>query len=240
MTPARLLLASDFDGTIAPIRQDPEAVEIEPAARSFFAWASAREEVAVAFISGRDLEDLRARTAGVTAWRSGSHGHEIETPEGRLIRSAREREISPPPDWLRRAREAGLRVEEKKFGAAVHWRGVAGIDERHTLVGEFETWAREQDLQTTYGRCVLEAAVTGASKKNVLEVLIAETGARRVVYAGDDITDLAAIELAAANGRGFFVRSRERDPELSSSVEIVDSMDELLPKMKEEVLRLDR
>lgn len=235
-----LLLASDFDGTLAPIQLDPAKVQIDPAARSFFEWASGRDGVSVAFISGRDLEDLRSRTAGVEAWRSGSHGQEIEAADGRLVRTAESRTSEPPTEWERRALAAGLRLERKKFGVAVHWRGLEGIDDDHPLVQEFERWAKSENLETTHGRCVLEAAVPGASKRKVLEILIGETGADRVVYAGDDVTDLSAIELAAERGHGFFVRSSEREVELNDSVESVDSTAELLSKLEELVLDLER
>ena len=234
----RLLLTSDFDGTLAPIQLDPTRVEIEPAARSFFHWASQQAGVQVAFISGRDLDDLRSRTSGVDAWRSGSHGQEIESAEGELIRSADKRTSEPPAEWEERALVAGLRLEKKKFGVAVHWRGVEGVTDDHPLVEEFERWAEAENLETTHGRCVLEAAVPGASKRKVLETLIEMTGAERVVYAGDDVTDLEAIELAAARGRGFFVTSSERNVELNTAVERVTSTEQLLSRMKEEILTL--
>jgi len=234
----RLLLTSDFDGTLAPIQLDPTAVELEPEARSFFEWASRQEGVTVCFISGRDLEDLRSRTSGIDAWRSGSHGQEIESAEGRLVRSAKERTSEPPAEWERRAHAAGLRLERKKFGIAIHWRGVEGLSDDHPLVREFEQWASLENLDTTHGRCVVEAAVPGASKRAVLETIIDETSAERVVYAGDDVTDLGAIELAAVHGRGFFITSAERDVQLSDAVERVDSTTELLSQMKDEVLAM--
>ena len=87
------------------------------------------------------------------------------------------------------------------------------------------------------------AAGTGLHRTTVrrlLETLIGETGAERVVYAGDDVTDLEAIELAAARGRGFFVRSSERDVTFGEDVEIVDSTEALLERMKQEVLSIAR
>lgn len=240
MTRVRLLLASDFDGTLAPIQRDPTTVEIDRAARSFFEWAANREGVVVAFISGRDLDDLRARTEGVEAWRSGSHGQEIENPAGELIRSAEERTSEPPDEWERSATRAGLRLERKKFGIAVHWRDVEGIDDDHPLLEAFRDWAGSAGLETTHGRCVIEAAVPGASKRSVLDTLMRETAAERVVYAGDDVTDLSAIELAAKHGRGFFVRSRERDVEPGDAFEMVGDLNELLAKMKEEVDRVSQ
>lgn len=238
MSGTRLLLASDFDGTLAPIQRDPTTVEIEPEARSFLVWASQQPGVEVALISGRDLEDLRSRTSGIEAWRSGSHGQEIESSSGELVTTAEKLQVSPPEEWQRRAREAGLRLENKKFGVAAHWRDVAGIGDDHPLISELESWAHEHGLDTTRGRCVLEAAVPGASKRKVLETLMTMTGASRVVYAGDDVTDLTAIELAAGKGRGFFIRSRERDVSLSDAVESIDSTRELLERMKEEVLSI--
>ncbi|MDX1583158.1 MAG: trehalose-phosphatase, partial [Thermoanaerobaculia bacterium] len=223
-------------GTLAPIQLDPTTVRIYPAALSFFEWAAKQEGVEIALISGRDLDDLRSRTEGIDAWRSGSHGQEIEDPSGELVVSAPPRTNDPSADWENRAGDAGLRIEKKKFGIAVHWRGVDGVDDDHPLIREFETWAKSNRLETTHGRRVIEAAVPGASKKSVLERLVSETGAERVVYAGDDVTDLSAIELAANLGRGFFVKSREREAEFPSSVEVVPSTDVLLAKMKEEVL----
>lgn len=229
----RLLLASDFDGTLAPIQRDPTTVAIAPEAYDLFRRASALEGVAVAFISGRDLDDLRKRTSGIAAWRSGSHGQEIEGPDGELISTASPRASAPSEQWERRALSAGFRIERKKFGYAIHWRDVEGVREDHPLLLEFAEWADAAGLETTHGRCVLEAAVPGASKRKVLEEMIALTGAEQIAYAGDDVTDLGAIELAAERGRGFFVRSRERSVELSPAVEVVDSLEELLSRFRD-------
>jgi trehalose 6-phosphate synthase/phosphatase len=223
-----LLLASDFDGTLAPIRLDPETVEIDPRARELFEWASRQPGVEVAFVSGRDLDDLQRRTSGIEAWRSGSHGQEIARSDGTLLRSAEPWNGFPPQTWFDEARRRGLRLERKKFGIALHWRGVEGIDESHELVREFEEWGRAEGLGLTRGRCVVEAARPGASKLAVIETLERETGVERVFYAGDDITDLEAIAYAAGHGRGVFVRSRERDVETPPGVETVGSTEELL------------
>jgi trehalose 6-phosphate synthase/phosphatase len=231
-----LLLASDFDGTVAPIRLDPETVEIDPRARELFEWASRQPGVEVAFVSGRDLDDLRNRTRGIEAWRSGSHGQEIERSDGTLVRSAEAWNGSPPQEWSEKVRREGLRLERKKFGVALHWRGVEGIDENHALVREFEEWGRGEGLGLTRGRCVVEAALPGASKLAVIETLEREGGMERVFYAGDDITDLEAIAYAASHGRGVFVRSGEREVELPAEVETVGSTEELLRKMEDAVL----
>jgi trehalose-6-phosphatase len=115
---------------------------------------------------------------------------------------------------------------------------VEGIDEDHELVREFEEWGRSEGLGLTRGRCVVEAARPGASKLAVIETLERETGAERVFYAGDDITDLEAIAYAAAHGRGVFVRSRERHFEPPPEVGTVGSTEELLREIRNAVLEV--
>jgi trehalose 6-phosphate synthase/phosphatase len=233
-----LLLASDFDGTLAPIRLDPETVEIDPRARELFEWTSRQPGVEVAFVSGRDLDDLRRRTSGIEAWRSGSHGQEIARPDGTLLQAAEPWNGFPPQEWFQKARRRGLRLERKKFGIALHWRGVQGIDEDHELVREFEEWGNAEGLGLTRGRCVVEAALPGASKLAVIETLQRETGVERVFYAGDDVTDLEAIAYAAGHGRGIFVRSAEREVELPPEVRTVGSTEELLREIRSAVLEV--
>ena len=233
----RLLLASDFDGTLAAIRPDPESVTIDPEALDLLSRASRAEGVEVALISGRDLEDLRSRATGLRAWYSGSHGQEILAPDGRRLRTAEPWTGTPDRDWLERARAAGLRLEPKRFGIALHWRGLEGLDESHPLVTEFETWARSEGLKIVRGRRVSEASSGGGTKREVLEILRRETRASRVLYAGDDLTDFPALEFAATHGRGLFIASRERSEEPPRGVETVHSCDQLLREIEEELRR---
>lgn len=76
---ARLLVASDFDGTIAPIVADPEAAQADRGAIAALRTLVALPATRVAIVSGRALADLAARTAELDgAIRVGSHGAEFE------------------------------------------------------------------------------------------------------------------------------------------------------------------
>ncbi|HUP65509.1 MAG TPA: trehalose-phosphatase [Thermoanaerobaculia bacterium] len=231
----RLLLASDFDGTLAPLQTDPTRVTIDPQAYALLKEAAETRAVEVAVISGRDLGDLRERTAGLRCWLSGSHGHEIMSPAGELIQEGVAWSGSLDPDWEARARAAGLRLEPKRFGVGLHWRDVPGIDEAHPLIGEFESWAGGHGLSLVRGRCVVEAAIGGASKETVLKILLERTGAPRLLYAGDDLTDFPALEFAASQGRGWLISSAERPEESPPGVERVKSREELLKRFREEL-----
>src|SRR5512141_166280 len=111
MNSAVTLLAFDFDGTLAPIQGDPRNVRIDDAALEFLAEASTVNGLVVAIISGRDAEDVAARTNASGAFIVGSHGLEIRAPGGSIVRD------SPPlmlrPDGALRARieASGLRLE---------------------------------------------------------------------------------------------------------------------------------
>src|SRR5688572_1422296 len=87
MSGTRILLATDFDGTVAPIRDHPDEVKLDPNAEASLRRLADVDGVTIAFLSGRDLEDLWSRTREVRAYRSGSHGREIAAPDGAIVRS---------------------------------------------------------------------------------------------------------------------------------------------------------
>lgn len=222
------LLATDFDGTVAAIVTDPAAARMDDAARAFLEEVSRRDDVEVAFLSGRDLDDLAARTEGIRAYRSGSHGRELRGPDGAMLRAAEPWSGDVPPSWRDAASRAGIRIERKRFGVAAHWRGVEGVDRAHPLIGEFVAWARGAGLHAIEGRAVVEATLPGPAKADVLAAIAAHCGAERVVYAGDDLTDFGAIAWAAKRGVGIFVRSGERREELPPDVLICHTREEVV------------
>ena len=231
-----LLLAADFDGTIAAIADDPGSVSIEPQFASFLRRVAARDDIAVAIVSGRDVDDLASRVGDVPAYLAGSHGLEITSPTGTPLRSTDPVDLPLDPDLEREATTLGLRIERKKHAVALHWRESPHVDESHVVVQDFGRWARDNGLDVIRGRRVLEARARGGGKEDALRYLSVCTEAEKVIYAGDDFTDFAAIRFAAARGRGFFVASDERD---APSVAItVQSRDELLRQLIEEVSRV--
>lgn len=206
-----LLLATDFDGTVAPIVPDPSVAAMHPEARTLLARAARVPGVCVAFISGRDIDDLRSRTIGIDAVVAGSHGLECATQDGGRLWTPR-RDFPGMDRALIDALVAdGLRIERKKYSVAVHFRGTRERDHMGALA-RFVRWAREESLEVIPGRMVVEARVRGAGKRAALRAIAAWTHAHRVVYAGDDTTDFDALGFAAMRGRAVFVESPERNP----------------------------
>ncbi len=224
----RILLAFDFDGTLAPIAGVAEEATIAPDAVAFCRWASSLPEVTLAVISGRDLDDVAARTADLHAYRSGSHGLELSSPFGERLRSVDATELEPPPALIDAANGAEMRIERKRHGVALHWRGAGEI---RSVIDAFRQWAGETGLQTIDGRMVLEARIPGPSKKDILIELATLTAAERVIYVGDDLTDFEALEWAASRGSAFVVASAER-LEYPSRSEVMHSLQELFARLR--------
>ena len=225
------LLAFDFDGTLAPIRDDPASVCLDRRAAALLAETSRMEGVVVAVVSGRDADDLARRVSTPGAYIIGSHGLEIRAPGGTLVRDTPPLSFELWPELHRRILASDLRIESKKHAVALHWRGVA-CD--HAVVAMFRCWASDSGLDVIDGRCVVEARCAGGGKEEALRWLSRAIGAARVVYAGDDVTDFGPLRFAAERGRALFVASSERVP--PPGVTVVGSFRELFRLIREEVM----
>src|SRR5688572_810093 len=76
-----MLVALDFDGTIAPIVPHPDDAALLPHAKPILEKLARRKDTAVALISGRSLGDLRERIGLAHVYYAGNHGLEIEGPD---------------------------------------------------------------------------------------------------------------------------------------------------------------
>jgi trehalose-phosphatase len=234
---ARLLLASDFDGTLAAICNDPGGVVIDPAFAALFRSIPAIPDIETAIISGRDIDDLATRVGGVSAYLAGSHGLEIRSPGGNPLRTQPPLVIDLDPSIESEARALGVRIERKKHALALHWREARGIDLSHPLISKFCNWGRDHHLDLIEGRRVVEARSPGGGKEDTLRYLADRTGAREVIYAGDDLTDFDALRFAATRGHAYFMASDERQP--PAGVTVVRSREELLTAFQEALGRED-
>src|SRR5262245_5474183 len=125
-----LLLCCDFDGTLAPLAEDPGAVGLADDVRGSLAGLADTGRVTVVIISGRSAADLRARVpvAGLIA--AGNHGLEIAGPgfehvDPEVIRTAPV--VSNLAESLAKPMQEfpGAVVEDKGLSVSVHYRRVA-------------------------------------------------------------------------------------------------------------------
>jgi trehalose 6-phosphate phosphatase len=115
---SRTLLALDFDGTLAPIVNRPEAAQMRAATRSLLTRASALYPCVV--ISGRAFPDVEKRVQGL-GLRSvvGNHGLEPWKATRRIHRRVREWR---PLFEAALGDEPGVVIEDKNYSIAVHFR----------------------------------------------------------------------------------------------------------------------
>ncbi|TIC85867.1 trehalose-phosphatase [Nocardioides sp. GY 10113] len=211
---AGAVIGLDFDGTLAPIVDDPTKAHIHPAAREVLVDL-ASEVAAIAVITGRparqalDLGGLEEvgdaiSEAGKELYLFGQYGNERWTSHRRRIVGPRpprglatfEREL---PRVLRQADAADAYVEDKGLAVAVHTRRlpdpVAAFDR---LLPPLRSLAGGHGLIVEPGRNVIEVRSAGAHKGLVVERLAAELNAEGFLFAGDDLGDLEAFEAVAA------------------------------------------
>lgn len=209
----RLLLMLDYDGTIAPIVNDPAAAwPLSEAREALVALAARRDRIDLAVISGRNLAEL-ARLLGVQRglYLVGVHGLELADPDGRREVAAGIEQALQQLELVRRWLHqrlpggSGLVVEDKRLAVALHYRN-ADPALAEPVVGEFERFVARAagHLIVKHGKKVVEAAPRGADKGQAVRRLVERVGAAvRPVYFGDDLTDEDAFR--ALGGRGVTV-----------------------------------
>src|SRR5687768_4993566 len=208
-----LLLALDFDGTLAPIVSHPENAQMLDDARGGIERLLKRGDTDVAFISGRSLSDLRDRCAFDGVYYSGNHGLEIDGPG---VRETREQAVDLRPrvraiaEVLRHRLDGihGVILEDKDLTLSVHSRMIEDEMERERVHGIVKESLRTggDGLKLTYGKRVIEVRpdVEWHKGEATLYLIEAVEKARRSavypIFIGDDITDEDAF--AALRGRG--------------------------------------
>lgn len=184
----RLLITSDFDGTLSPIVNNPaDARPLPEAGRALIALAEL-PATAAALISGRALDDLRLLSAmPPTVNLIGSHGAEFDSGftheiDRELLQTITETLVSIASD------KPGVTIEPKPASVALHVRNASTADSEAALAAAWDA-AAEWDAHATTGKAVLEFAVIVTDKGEAIDVLRNQHDATTVVYFGDDVTD---------------------------------------------------
>src|SRR5882757_9797152 len=204
----RLLVACDYDGTLAPIVSDPE--QARPSTESVGALRSLAglHETTAAVISGRALRDLAtlSRLPGEVHL-VGSHGSEFDVGFVHALDAdakALHRRIEQTLDTLV-ADVEGVHLEVKPASIAVHVRRAAadvGVRLLDTVRSGPAAW---DGVQVTEGKAVIELAVVQTDKGHALDVLRHQVGATAAVFIGDDVTDEKAFARLTGPDLGIHV-----------------------------------
>ncbi|MBL5974432.1 MAG: bifunctional alpha,alpha-trehalose-phosphate synthase (UDP-forming)/trehalose-phosphatase [Candidatus Leucobacter sulfamidivorax] len=211
-----LLIACDFDGTLAPIVPHPDDARVLPRAEQALEVLQEAPGVRIAVLSGRSLESLAAtglRLDGRMV--AGSHGSEISgiPTESGAERTADEEARLEQLLGAVGPRVAGVEgawIERKPFGFAVHTRGAASKEAGDRLLDELADAVRnEPGVWLRDGKRVREFSVRRSDKGEALRRIREMIPAGPVLFIGDDITDEDALRALGPDDVGVHVGSGE-------------------------------
>ena len=210
---AETIVGLDFDGTLAPIVEDPAQAHIHPDAGEVLV-ALAEQVLAVAVVTGRparqalDLGGLERvgnaiGDAGKELYLLGQYGNERWSSTNRPVISPR-----PPhglasftadlPRVLRRHEAGAAHIEEKGLAVAVHTRRLADPERAfEALLPVLQEQAARYDLVVEPGKQVIEVRSPGMHKGLAVRKLVEELDAGGFVFVGDDLGDVEAFTAVA-------------------------------------------
>ncbi len=195
-----LLVACDYDGTLAAIVDDPASARPDQQAISALRDLAGLPDTFVAVISGRaraDLENLMGHIPGALVigghggeWADGAISPQVAALASRLGEVA--------------AEFPGAHVESKPTGAAFHYRqvdpGVAEDAARSAVAA-----ATKLATRVVHGKRVVDFSTTDADKGSALQQLQREISPDVTMYIGDDMTDEDAFSVLGPTDVGIKV-----------------------------------
>jgi trehalose 6-phosphate phosphatase len=225
--PASAALFLDIDGVLAPIVERPEDARVPPETRKELRRLG-KLYALVACVTGRPSEVAREIVGVDGLTYVGEHGLELD-PEARAWAEPIHGFAVEVP-WVD--------IEVKPLSVAFHYRSAPDPEVARAQLEAVATAALDLGFRTRWGRMVLEVLPPAdASKGTAVRHLLATSGLRRALYAGDDTTDLDGF--TALDGLELAVRvavvSAEGPTELGERADVIvgstDAFLELLSRL---------
>ncbi|NGX15335.1 trehalose-phosphatase [Wenzhouxiangella sp. XN24] len=211
----------DYDGTLTPIVDRPEDAVLSAETRHVLRKAADRHTTAI--ISGRDLPELKSLVDLEGLVYAGSHGFDIELPDGRRKSPPAAQQALPALESAgdliegRIGETDGVIVERKKYAVTVHYRLVATKDHASIETAVDEALRSTEGLRKRKGKKIFELLPDidwdkGEALLLLLDILGLRDGRHVMpVYIGDDVTDEDAFAVLGDDGIGIAVGRRAAD-----------------------------
>lgn len=241
-----LLVASDFDGVLAPFESDPMAVKPTPGIIDVLRAVAEHPRVHAAVVSGRDLTTLRRLTGLHERDRVvliGSHGAESSSD---AVRRAMEAATLTPQDGARLAaitdevaqlvqqRHPRAAIERKSAAVVVHTRGLPEELADAAIADARRVGLSHRGVRVLKGKSVLELSVSAADKGTALTAYGRDVDAQARIYLGDDVTDEDVFarltqpdDVTIKVGQGA-TAARHRVPDEAAAAEVLHRIGELV------------
>lgn len=213
----RLLVALDFDGTLAPIAPSPDKAHLPATARAALARLARRSDTVLAIVSGRALSDIKERVGIPDIYYAGNHGLEIEGPGVDEVHEEATRArphivacIAALEPLL--AAVPGSILEDKGLTISIHFRQVTDLAAVERIRSQLEGHcAADPALHLFEGKMVFEVRPAvdwdkGRATEFLLNTLAREDDiAIPALFVGDDRTDEDAFRALRGRGEGVIV-----------------------------------
>lgn len=210
-----LAVLADYDGSLAPVVEDPDAAVALPAAIDVLRRLVPLVRT-VGIVSGRATAFLAGRIEVHGVALAGQHGLELEISGERTVHAAALAFVEAMAAAATEAEERlpGIRVERKGASVTLHWRGA------RTRADEVQRVAKDlaalHGLSLLPGRLIVELRPpVNLDKGTAVEAL--SSGCTAALFAGDDDGDIAGFaaldRLIASRSLLHAVRVAVRSPE---------------------------
>ena len=181
---SNLLLAFDYDGTLAPLMSAPALATMRVSTRTWLQRASTLYPCVV--ITGRARADAETRLRSSEVCRVvGNHGAE-PSPNAEALQGRVQKWLP----FLKRglSNRQGIVIEDKQFSVAIHYRHALRRDAARRAV--LATARSLNDARIIRGKLVVNLVVPEALHKGfALERERVHLGCDTAIYVGDDYTD---------------------------------------------------
>lgn len=237
---SHLALFTDYDGTLTPIVNRPEAATLSEEMRSLLQALS--KQVTVAVISGRDRVDVQNMVGLDNLYYAGSHGFDITGP-GNMHQQQEDARASLPDldaaeNQLRDRVKSivGAHVERKRFAIAVHYREVAesDVDRVETIIDR--VLKEHPQLRKRGGKKIFELQPDVPWDKGravcwLLEELELNQQNVLPMYLGDDTTDEDAFQALRDRGIGIRIGAPEEPTQADYSLQTPHEVKQFFQKL---------
>lgn len=209
-----LSLFLDFDGTLVPLAEHPDAIEVPMGLIGLLERCAHRLDGRQLIISGRTLADLDHHLDTSALSLCGSHGLERRMAGAEEQLAVEDFDLAALLAELERYRAAkpGLEVERKRFGAALHFRQAPQLGDAAASFGH--DLAERHGLAVKKGKMVVELGPPGYDKGVAVKAVMQQRAFANSVplYIGDDVTDEDGFQAARElGGTAIIVGERESE-----------------------------
>lgn len=244
LTDNKILLFLDYDGTLTPIADKLENAVIPLETKYILKKISKHNNIKLAIISGRSLEEVKSLVGIKNCIYAGNHGLEIKGPSinyknlvsvnFRPLLFEIKKELEERLSYIK-----GILIEDKILTLSVHFRLVKIKESqiiKNTVIEVINFLNIKEKIELVFGKKVIDIRPfinwnKGEAVKLILEEQSIKTNNIFPIYIGDDTTDEDAFKVLKDNGLTIFVgKPRKSDAKfyLNNSLEVLEFLKNVL------------